>query len=159
MFDRFDPKIISDNMRILFKWFEALNDLDERDNDIIALNFVLFTSEETCANMRPYEFYMHGCRNYSCHEDDWAGVEDYVPTRLAVSPTLWIPAEYNKNFALHYMRALLYHSIGVMRHLRLLNVYHITVGYPTGVLLRVRDMGHPAMNEIRDELFDFKLNM
>ncbi len=150
----YEKRLIRINLEIIIKWLRKLDSLNEKDYSIYALNFCLYKMDYSNDGFTAYELSMTGSEKFSAENDDWASYEDFIPSSHYVSPTMFAPDDFEEGYALAYFRTLIFHAIERLRHLYLFDVNYITIGYQTGELYQIRNVGHLAMNYIKNSLLD-----
>ncbi|EGK8183289.1 hypothetical protein IO457_001756 [Campylobacter coli] len=106
------------------EWILEINRQEALPKGIVALNFGLF---------EPYGIELIGAENYDENDDDWACEEDFVP-KLRICPALEIPSDLEWESVLELMIDILKELVMELKHIKLLQVPHISTGFCDGDL-------------------------
>lgn len=110
------------------EWILEINRQEALPKGIVALNFGLF---------EPYGIELIGAKNYDENDEDWACEEDFVP-KLRICPRLEIPSSLEWESVLELMINILKELVVELKHVKLLQVSHITTGFCDGDLVAIK---------------------
>ena len=113
---------------IVKEWILKINENEEIEEDIIAINFGIF---------EPYGIELIGSKEYDSEDDDWACEGDFVPIERTCAE-LNIDSEIEWEEVLDNMVEILTELADELNDIDLLKVQHITTGFCDGDLVVIR---------------------